>query len=149
MRYVLDTNILVYYIKDGATRKQIDEKYNPFGDVNEAIISIVTAAELKALAIKNGWGSKKQKALQKLINKVVLVEIKYERLLNYYAEIDAFSQGKLKSANTKFSSRNMGKNDIWIAATTLLINGALMTSDHDFDHLNDVYFKVLKIENID
>jgi predicted nucleic acid-binding protein len=29
----------------------------------------------------------------------------------------------------------MGKNDLWIAATTLVIGGALLTTDSDFDHL--------------
>ncbi|MEM1324327.1 MAG: PIN domain-containing protein [Bacteroidota bacterium] len=149
MRYVLDTNILVYYIKDGATRRQIDEQYNPFGTDNEAIISVVTIAELKALAVKNGWGEKKQAALEKLVNKVIVIEVKYGELLQYYAEIDGFSQGKIRLPDTKFSARNMGKNDIWIAATTRLVDGILMTSDHDFDHLNDQYFKVLKVENID
>lgn len=43
----------------------------------------------------------------------------------------------------KMSSRNMGKNDLWIAATTIVSGSKLVTSDSDFDYLNKVYFDVL------
>jgi len=41
----------------------------------------------------------------------------------------------------------MGKNDIWIAATTKSIEGAeLITTDRDFEHLNGVWFGVNYVE---
>jgi tRNA(fMet)-specific endonuclease VapC len=39
----------------------------------------------------------------------------------------------------------MGNNDLWIAATASLLGASLMTTDADFDHLNDVFLKVIKI----
>ena len=39
----------------------------------------------------------------------------------------------------------MGKNDLWIAATAFALDVPLMTTDGDFDHLNDTFLKVLKI----
>ncbi|WP_461100836.1 hypothetical protein [Spirosoma koreense] len=59
------------------------------------------------------------------------VDITYD-LVKYYAEIDAFSQGRLKTAPLKFSARNMGKNDgsgrpIWITATDLYLDMELHT----------------------
>lgn len=33
------------------------------------------------------------------------------------------------------SARNMGKNDLWIAATALYLDLPLHTTDNDFDHL--------------
>ena len=39
----------------------------------------------------------------------------------------------------------MGKNDLWIAAVTAVTNATLITTDNDFEHLNKVYFDVLKI----
>jgi len=41
------------------------------------------------------------------------------------------------------SARNMGKNDIWIAATTYLLEATLITLDKDFLHLDEVFFKVM------
>ncbi len=40
------------------------------------------------------------------------------------------------------TSRNMGKNDLWIAATTLLFNATLLTTDHDFEHLTPQFLRV-------
>ena len=39
----------------------------------------------------------------------------------------------------------MGKNDLWIAVTTHLLEATLITTDNDFDHLKNVYFNVEKI----
>lgn len=67
--------------------------------------------------------------------------------MELYAEIDAFSQGKLdKLGLKKFSSKNMGKNDLWIAATTVLTKSKLLTSDKDFQHLDGEYFDALIID---
>jgi predicted nucleic acid-binding protein len=43
------------------------------------------------------------------------------------------------------SARKMGKNDLWIAATAYSINGTLMTTDGDFDHLNGTLLDVIKV----
>jgi predicted nucleic acid-binding protein len=40
------------------------------------------------------------------------------------------------------SARNMGKNDLWIAATALATKATLITTDKDFDHLQNIYFPV-------
>jgi predicted nucleic acid-binding protein len=42
------------------------------------------------------------------------------------------------------SSRNMGKNDLWIAATAYALNAVLLTTDADFDHLHQIFFEVKK-----
>ena len=44
------------------------------------------------------------------------------------------------------SSRNMGKNDLWIAATASITNSKLITSDKDFNHLNGKYLDLILIE---
>ena len=67
--------------------------------------------------------------------------------VNVYAEIDAYSQ----RSNPNFKDypfdtpRNMGKNDLWIASLAALLGLELVTTDGDFDHLNNVFFPVRKI----
>ena len=39
----------------------------------------------------------------------------------------------------------MGKNDLWIAATTSVFNGTLLTTDGDFHHLHNTFFPVAYI----
>jgi tRNA(fMet)-specific endonuclease VapC len=61
-----------------------------------------------------------------------------------YAKIDAFSQGRLQETPLKSSARNMGKNDIWIAATALYLDMELHTTDNDFDHLPALGLRLVK-----
>lgn len=150
MKYVLDTNIILFYLKDGNTKEFIEDNYGPFSKENDSIISIVTVAEIKSIGKKNGWGSRRIKVVEKILDRLVVVDISYGELLDHYAEIDAYSQGKLfNGEKKKFTSKNMGKNDLWIAATTVLTNAKLLTSDKDFQHLDGEYFDVILIENLD
>ena len=66
-------------------------------------------------------------------------------IIKRYAEIDAFSQDKLKNRPLNYSARNMGKNDLWIAATASVLNIPLMTTDNDFNHLDKVFLKLIKV----
>ena len=44
-----------------------------------------------------------------------------------------------------FTSRNMGKNDLWIAATASVLKTKLLTADADFDHLDAVFLEVERV----
>ena len=44
----------------------------------------------------------------------------------------------------KYSARNMGKNDVWIAATALYLDMELHTTDNDFDHLPTLGLRLVK-----
>lgn len=148
MNYVLDTNILLFYLRDAKTKAYIERQYDPFAIANNPVISIVTVGEIKALARKNQWGGKRLRAVEQLMAKLIIADIKYEPILNQYAEIDAFSQGSIQENPLGMSARNMGKNDLWIAATTVVADAVLMTSDGDFDHLHNKFFEVVKIERL-
>ncbi|MEZ4887560.1 MAG: hypothetical protein R3E32_22700 [Chitinophagales bacterium] len=40
----------------------------------------------------------------------------------------------------------MGKNDLWIAATSNVYDLVLITTDNDFNHLSDEYIKLEKVD---
>jgi tRNA(fMet)-specific endonuclease VapC len=58
--------------------------------------------------------------------------------------IDAFSQNKYPLLKLEVSARNMGKNDLWIAAISKVFKFKLITTDGDFDHLDDVMIDLVK-----
>jgi predicted nucleic acid-binding protein len=148
MNYILDTNILLIYIRDEPTRDYIEQTFNPFGVNNNPIISIVTVGEIKSLAKRNYWGKNKIKLLDSILNDLIIADINSKDVVEKYAEIDAFSQRKLLEKPLLVSARNMGKNDLWIAATTEVTQSILLTTDNDFNHLDNEYFKVIKIERL-
>ena len=41
--------------------------------------------------------------------------------------------------------RNMGKNDLWIAATARALNIPLLTTDADFSHLDGTFLELQHI----
>ncbi|MDZ7362317.1 MAG: type II toxin-antitoxin system VapC family toxin [candidate division KSB1 bacterium] len=139
-RYVVDTGVLLGYLRASPYAVFVDQQYSPFTSPNIAAISIVTHGELRSLALQLQWGVSKQQRLKTLLRKVPYVDINNDAILQRYAEIDAFSQGKLNGRDLPvgMSARNMGKNDLWIAATASVLNATLITTDEDFDHLDGI-----------
>lgn len=146
MNYVLDTNILLIYLREPETKKLIEERYDPLGSGNNPVISIVTVGEIRSIAKRNYWGAKRLATVEEIMSKLIITDINYEDLIEMYAEIDAFSQGTTKEKPLGMSARNMGKNDLWIAATAVITGSKLMSTDNDFDHLNETYLDLIKIK---
>jgi len=143
MNYLFDTNVLLRYIRERSFRGKLEAEFDMSNPENRNFISIVSAGELKSLSLRNEWGNRKNQELERALEKFIIVDIRYMTLVNKYAKIDAFSQGKLKDKPLNTSSRNMGKNDLWIAATASLVNAQLITYDKDFDHLDSVFVDIV------
>lgn len=150
MAFTLDTNILIHLLRGSKTANKVAEDF--FKEDNPTlIISIVSQGEIESIALQNGYGEKKLSALKKLLTEFLVVPVNDKEIVDRYAEIDAYSQGKLagKPLPNGMTSRNMGKNDIWIAATASLTNTTLLTTDGDFDHLvGSGYLNIEKVEQI-
>jgi len=146
--FLLDTNILVGYIRAAGYAAYIEKKYQLFNPDNIAVISVVSIAEIKSLAYKFGWGQKKIAEMNELVKLIPAVKIDSEQILNSYAEIDAFSQGKHPGLKlpSGISARNMQDNDIWIASTANVLNAKLLSTDKDFEHLNGVFIDFIYID---
>ena len=146
MEYLLDTNIVLTYARNTEVTKKLEAKLKLLSGDHRLIISIVSVGELKAFMKKNKWGNKKISQLERLVDKFMVADINVEEIIERYAEIDAFSQGKLENRKSKFTARNMGKNDLWIAATASYLDVEFITTDKDFEHLNGEYLIVNQID---
>jgi len=128
--YLLDTNILVHYVRGDQFQRRIEAKYGLLVTPTVPLISIVTEGEMLSLARQWGWGVARQKQLGFLLTMVRRVNLDAPGLLAAYAQIDAYSEA---------AGHSMGKNDIWIAATAAVTGATLLTADRDFDHLDPDY----------
>lgn len=144
MIFLLDTNILVHILRN--KRAYFEKTFQIHKPEHRLIISAVTIGELRAFSLRNKWGANKQQQMEDLIDEFFVVEIHNDAIHNRYAEVDTFSQGKLEGKLLSMSARNMGKNDLWIAATASVFNATLLTTDNDFDHLDTVFLSVPKID---
>lgn len=146
MIYLFDSNIVLHYVRQSDLMQNIEQQFDPFGPGNESWLCVVSKGELRSIAIQNQWGKAKRNRLEALMNDFYPADIFAEEVIDCYAEIDAFSQNKLPGKTLAGTSRNMGKNDLWIAAVAHILGAKMLTSDKDFDHLDGIYLDLLKIK---
>ena len=134
MNYLLDTNLLLLKLRQNQQWQTVYDTYNLVKANN--LLSIISVAELYSLALRNNWGISRIAQIEDLRKEFGEIDIYYQEVIKRYAEIDAFSQGKLRNKPFNDSSRNMGKNDLWIAAIASVFDLTLLTTDSDFNHLD-------------
>lgn len=128
--YLLDTNILLAYIRDSALSMWIEAVH---GLLTLRLIpgySIVSEGELRVLALRLNWGAARLRRLEHLLTTFTRISLDVSGVIDAYATIDAY---------TVRAGRPMGKNDVWIAATANAIGATLLTTDRDFDHLDPIF----------
>ncbi len=142
MNYILDTNLILIYLRDNELSRRIEKELNLLSGEHNLIISVVSVGELKSIAKQNKWGKRRLREMINTLSDFLIADLNTEEILERYAEVDAFSQGKLQGKKMDFTSRNMGKNDLWIAATASVYKLELLTTDNDFKHLQGEYLKL-------
>lgn len=147
MDFVLDTNILVHFVRNDAHIRQIGQQFAPFSPENTAFISIVSVGEIRSLAFQFRWGKEKMDRMNHFLHALNPFPVDSEEITAAYADLDAYSQclHPLHSPPAGMTARNMGKNDLWIAATAMLFNATLLTTDTDFSHFSPTFFKVERV----
>jgi len=146
MRYCLDTSAIITWLKKAELKAVFEQKY--LKAENELLISVVTLGELEALAQKNTWGVPRVEKVRAFTENLIKIDISKQDIIKAYGFVDAFSQGRLKHRPLPqgMTARNMGKNDLWIAATAHVTSSIILTTDHDFDHLHEA--EILRVEKL-
>lgn len=147
-KFILDTGIVLGYATAAVYAEYVEKKFELFTPPRIPMMSVVSKGEIYSLAIQRRWGEKKLKILEELLRKLPVVDINDEQIIERYSEIDAYSLGKdsLRRLRKDQTARVMGKNDLWIGATASVLKARLLTTDHDFDHLNGIFLDVLYID---
>ena len=96
MNYFFDTNAILIYLRDHVQKDWLDKNYDPLGDDNTAMISVVVLGELESLYLRNNWGRRRIESLRIFLRKFLITDINSRDIIRRYGEIYAFSQGKLK-----------------------------------------------------
>ncbi|HEX6981285.1 MAG TPA: PIN domain-containing protein [Balneolaceae bacterium] len=148
MTVTIDTNILLHLLRETYLVPDIRETLDSLGAEDTIILSITSIGEIESIARQRNYGKRKRNYLKELLKDFLIIPIESFDLADRYAEIDAYSQGKLtaKPLPDSLSSRNMGKNDLWIAATASITSSALLSTDKDFEHLDGEYLDFIYID---
>lgn len=144
-RYVLDTSILLHYIRESKLSLQIEEHIHIMSRESVPLIASVTVGELEGFMQRQNWGEKKITQLKRVLSKVLVVDITGhdKKLMKSYATLWNYSKNALPE-NKLGKSIGIGQNDVWIAALTKTSGAELVTTDGDFDHLNGSWITVHK-----
>lgn len=125
---LLDTNILVHFVRHLPVWLQVREAYQPLLIAPTPAISVVSEGELRSLSLQWNWGSHKLDQMEFCLAFFDRHSIDTPDVLWSYAVLDSTCE----AAGTP-----LGKNDLWIAATAIALGATLLTTDRDFDRLPD------------
>lgn len=142
IRYLLDTNILVHYLRGKDLGQWIETRYELQKTARASLLCEVSVGEIYSFALQNEWGKRKFEELESLLDDCTIVPLSLPGVHQAYAEIDHFSQ----QPGSGLTARNMGKNDLWIAAVARVTQTTLLTCDADFDHLGAQWINVQYID---
>ena len=129
-QYLLDTNILLHYIRRDALSQDIEARYHLHISSPPPLISVVTQGEIRSLAEQLHWGEARKRHLTLLLDTCIVLPLGLPGLIGAYAAIDAHNVSV---------GRKIGDNDVWIAATAHSTKARLLTTDKDFDHLHSLF----------
>jgi tRNA(fMet)-specific endonuclease VapC len=132
MRYMLDTNILIYFMKNKPP--SIAERINSLPGDARLCMSFFTYAELLKGAERSSKKADVLKRIDQLTRTVKVDFLADASLCEHYAE----QFPRLKSAGTP-----IGANDLWIACHALARDAILVTNnEREFARVNG-----LRVEN--
>lgn len=128
MKYMLDTNILIYFMKNKPL--SVIEQVNQLSQDDELCMSFISYAEL----LKGAYGSQRKtvvlKQLENLILRIPVLYSTQQQLCEYYAHHALL----LKQAGTP-----IGNNDLWIASHALAEKCVLVTNNcKEFNRITDL-----------
>jgi tRNA(fMet)-specific endonuclease VapC len=124
---LLDTSVILHLLRGKATGLAIDAAYGLRNRPERPLVSVVSVGELLSFAAQRGWGTGKVDQLKKLVEELVVIDVRSQTVLQHYAAIDSFLVK---------TGRKVGDNDTWIAATSAATGAILLTTDKDFDPLD-------------
>ena len=131
LRYLLDTNILLAYIRAGKLGQHVDATYGLRTSPIRPLICVVSVGEIRAFAPRNKWGEKKIARMTAILAELVWVDIGDPEVLDAYVHV----------VNSRPKGWVIPQNDMWIAAATRASHATLLTTDTHFDYLAGRYIE--------
>ncbi len=120
---IFDTNFIIHHI-----RRQVPLP-------GRVIIPIIVVGELEAFSLNSDCNYQKINYLLRLLDTFPVAKINRD-ITRIYVKVDAFSQARFAQQPLPpgLTARNMGKNNLCIAAIGLYLDLEVHTKDHDFTY---------------
>jgi tRNA(fMet)-specific endonuclease VapC len=135
-KLLLDTNILVHLLRGRRAAEQLESTYSLGQRSPRPAISVISKGEIKSLAQQFEWGTDKLEKIDSLLAAMPSIDITARVIHDAYAKFDH---------STLQRGTQLGKNDLWIAASAYVTDSTLLTTDGDFEPLLDLGLRVERI----
>ena len=149
-RFLLDTGMLLGFFRNARWALRVRSEFDLGNTETMVFTSVVCQGELLALAEKFGWGDGKRNELDEVLNRFPTLDINKQSILRAYALIDAWTHGNSVASPGQTPPPKpavpMMQNDLWIAATAHESKATLLSTDKDFEHLNDVWLNFVYVD---
>lgn len=120
--YLLDTNILLHWLRGSKVCETIDGQFQLTESGFRPLICEVTLGEIEACAMSSKWGEPRKAKLAEIRTKLVVVDLTDDRIIRAYAELSTLAK---EQGLAIFHD----KNDLWIAAATRVSGATVLTTD--------------------
>ena len=127
--HLLDTSVVLHLVRGNDLGQLIEDRYGLSKAKTRPLVCVVSHGEARVMAHRRSWCKQKRAALQALLEAFTIVDINTPAVIDAYVELELISQAHPAGA------RNIGKNDLWIAACARAAGAKLLTTDGDFAHL--------------
>lgn len=120
--YLLDTNVLLHWLRGSSVCTTIDGQYGLTTSVFRPLVCEVTLGEIEAFAMSSKWGDARRQKLSEVRKKIVVIDLTDERIYQAFAEYSTLAK------NNGFAIFH-DKNDLWIAAAAKVSGATVLTTD--------------------
>lgn len=120
--YLLDTNVLLHWLRGSSVCTTIDGQYGLTTSVFRPLVCEVTLGEIEAFAMSSKWGDARRQKLSEVQKKLVVIDLTDERIYRAFAEYSTLAK------NNGFAIFH-DKNDLWIAAAAKVSGATVLTTD--------------------
>jgi predicted nucleic acid-binding protein len=127
--FLLDTSVIIHLVRGAEVGQRILRSHDLIHCQPRPLVSVVSLAEVRVMAEMNQWGEVKRQILERTLQSLVVVDINHPLVIDAYVHIALLARQHPKGA------RQMGNNDLWIAACAAAAGAFLLTTDDDFRHL--------------
>jgi len=110
--YLLDTNILVAYVRAGPLGEYIENTHHLRASNFKPLVCVVSVGEILSLAAMLRWNKKKVASLGNLLDELVWIDINTTEILQAYAELDVVPQRHPNGARKNGQERPMDRSSL-------------------------------------
>ncbi len=124
---------------------QVEADYGVQSSRFRPMICTVTLGEIRAFSRE--WPAARMKVLNEILAELYVIDISRDDVIDEYSNLHKYSQGASELAEKGAKGKNIGHNDLWIAAAANAVDAVVLTTDRDFLRLPEGTVRLIQVNS--